>query len=164
MLLGDLISDRYLAIYLQDHLAGATGGLNLARRAAGANEGTELGAHLDAIADEIAEDEERLRAIMDHLDVQPDRLKVGGAWVGEKLGRLKLNGQITTYSPLSRLVELEGLYVGITGKLSLWRNLERAMGERLVQFGLQDLIARAESQRDRVETLRLEVAGDVLTE
>jgi hypothetical protein len=164
MLLEDIISDRYLAIYLQDHLAGATGGLNLARRAAGSNEGTELGAHLAALADEIEEDRGRLLSIMEHLEVEPDRLKVGGAWVGEKLGRLKLNGQITSYSPLSRLVELEGLYVGITGKLSLWRNLERAMGERLVLFGLPDLIQRAEDQQARVETLRLEVAGDVLAE
>ena len=159
-----LISDRYLAIYLQDHLAGATAGLELARRAATANEESELGSELEALATEIEADRDRLRSIMDHLEVGPDHLKVGVAWTGEKLGRLKLNGQLVSYSPLSRLVELEGLYVGITGKLSLWRNLERAMGERLVQFGLQELIERAEDQRERVEGMRLTVAADVLSE
>ena len=34
------MSKKLLSIYLNDHLAGATGGLELARRARGANEGT----------------------------------------------------------------------------------------------------------------------------
>ena len=38
-------------------------------------------------------------------------------------GRLKPNGQLTGYSPLSRVVELEGLALGITGKLALWKAL-----------------------------------------
>ena len=36
-------------------------------------------------------------------------------WVAEKAGRLKLNGSLLTYSPLSRLVELEGLSLGVEG-------------------------------------------------
>ena len=43
---------------------------------------------------------------MDDLGVG-SRAKDGAAWVAEKLGRLKTNGQLTGYSPLSRLVELE---------------------------------------------------------
>ena len=39
-----------------------------------------------------------------------------GGWVAEKAGRLKLNGRVLSYSLLSRLVELEGLIMGITGK------------------------------------------------
>ena len=35
--------------------------------------------------------------------------KNAGAWALEKVGRLKLNGELTSYSPLSRVVELEGL-------------------------------------------------------
>ena len=53
-------------------------------------------------------------------------MKPAVAWIAEKAGRLKLNGQIRGYSPLSRLVELEGLEVGVTGKRSLWQALSRA--------------------------------------
>ena len=43
----------------------------------------------------------------------------------EKAGRLKMNGELFEYSPLSRLVEFEGLTLGVTGKLSLWKVLEQ---------------------------------------
>ena len=36
---------------------------------------------------------------------------------------LKLNGQLLQYSDLSRLLELEGLGLGIHGKMDLWRGL-----------------------------------------
>jgi hypothetical protein len=157
-----LLETRYLAIYLQDHLAGATGGLELARRARDAQAGTPLGDFLAELADEIAEDRDRLEEIMRFCEVGEDRLKVAGAWAGEKVGRLKLNGELTSPSPLSPLIELEGLYVGITGKLSLWRNLERGLGEHLARFDLPTLIERAERQRDGVERHRLEIAAEVL--
>ena len=57
---------------------------------------------------------------MTTLGVGPDRFKVAGAWAGEKAGRLKLNGHLTSYSPQSRVIELEGLVVGVTGKRCLW--------------------------------------------
>ena len=157
-----LLETDYLAIYLQDHLAGSTGGLELARRARDSHSGTELGEFLAGLANEIAEDRERLLEIMSFCDVGEDRVKVAGAWAGEKLGRLKLNGEILSRSPLSSVVELEGLYVGICGKLSLWRNLERAMGEHLARFGLPELIERAERQRDQVEQQRLEIVPATL--
>jgi hypothetical protein len=157
-----LFDGNYLAIYLQDHLAGATGGLELARRARDSHEGTPLGDFLSGLAEEIEQDRERLEEIMRFCGVGEDRLKVAGAWAGEKLGRLKLNGELRKSSPLSAVVELEGLYVGISGKLSLWRNLERAMGEHLARFDLDGLIERAERQRDGVEQERLALVADVL--
>ncbi len=157
-----IFETRYLAIYLQDHLAGATGGLELARRSRDSHSGTPLGDFLAELADEIAEDRDRLEEIMRFCEVGEDRLKVAGAWAGEKLGRLKLNGELLSSSPLSTVIELEGLFVGINGKLSLWRNLERAMGEHLARFDLPALIERAERQRDGVEQQRLELVGDTL--
>ena len=58
---------------------------------------------------------------MGELGVKPDRLKVAAGWTSEKLGRLKPNAQLRGYSPLSPLVELEGLLIGIQGKLAMWR-------------------------------------------
>ena len=54
-----------------------------------------------------------LLATMEALGARVDRLKAAAAWGGEKLGRLKLNGQLRGYSPLSRVVELEGLALGV---------------------------------------------------
>ena len=50
------------------------------------------------------------------LETPRARGSLRGAWTAEELERLKLNGQLAGYSPLSRLVELEGLAVGIEGK------------------------------------------------
>ena len=114
------MNEKYLRIYLQDHLAGSTAGLELARRTSGSNEGTEYGPPLARIADEIESDRRMLQGIMEDLGFGGDRLKNAGAWALEKAGRLKLNGELTGYSPLSRVVELEGLLTGITGKWGLW--------------------------------------------
>src|SRR5881409_3682710 len=106
-----------LAIYLNDHLAAATGALELSRRAAGSNRGGSCGAFLARLGTEIAADRDTLREIMRALEVRVDRLKVLGGWSAEKLGRLKPNGRLVGYSPLSRVIELEMLALGITGKL-----------------------------------------------
>jgi hypothetical protein len=156
---------RYLPIYLNDHLAGATLGVELARRASRENEGTELGDFLRELTREVEEDRESLVALMRSLGVAQSRLKVAGAWTAEKLGRLKLNGEVTGYSPLSRLVELEGLAAGIEGKRSLWRSLEqvRDRDDRLRGVDVSGLAARADSQRERLEPFRLAAAGDALS-
>jgi hypothetical protein len=149
-----------LAIYLNDHLAGSTVGVELARRARGSNAGTELGDFLAELTVEIEEDRATLEEIMDAVGAGRDRLKVTGAWAGEKLGRLKLNGSWLSYSPLSRVVELEGLRLGVEGKACLWRMLRELADPRLSGFDLDALIERAERQRDGLELRRLE-AGRV---
>ena len=155
-----LMNEKYLRIYLQDHFAGSTAGLELARRTRGANEGTEYGPPLAKIADEIDADRRMLQGIMDDLGFGGDRLKNAGGWALEKLGRLKLNGELKGYSPLSRVVELEGLLTGITGKLGLWLALlEVAPSEpRLDADLLGRLRDRAEEQRTTVEGLREKAA------
>src|SRR3954451_16480973 len=142
---------KLLGIYLNDHLAGATVGVELAKRTAGANQGTEFGGPLQQLAAEIAEDRAALRRVMDRLDVRADRVKTTLAWGAEKAGRLKLNGQLRGYSPLSRVVEVEGLITGVTGKLSLWRALQvTAPSEpRLDATDLASLEQRAEEQLQR---------------
>jgi hypothetical protein len=156
------MNEKYLRIYLQDHLAGSTMGLELARRASGANKGSEYGPPLAKIADEIAADRRHLETIISDLGFGSDRLKNVAAWSLEKLGRLKLNGELTSYSPLSRVVELEGLLTGITGKLGLWLALlEVAPSEpRLDATLLERLRDRAEGQRGTVEALRRQAAGE----
>jgi hypothetical protein len=144
------VPNRYLPIYLNDHLAGATLGVELGRRALRQNRDD---AFLQWLVPQLEEDRHALLTLMDDLGVRRSVPKAGGAWLAEKLGRLKLNGHIASYSPLSRLVELEGLASGIDAKLGLWRALSAA--------GVADvdhLADRAREQRERLEPLRLEAA------
>ena len=153
---------KLLRIYVQDHFAGSTAGLNLARRSAGSNMGTTYGDALARIADEIDQDRRTLEAITDELDIPRDQVKNALAWGAERAGRFKLNGQLTGYSPLSRLVELEGLITGISGKISLWRALLELVPQdpRLDAERLQGLIERGEEQRRTVEELRTRAVRD----
>src|SRR5215204_3923964 len=109
-------SDRLLEIYFADHLAASTAGLELARRSARSNAGNATGEFLRRLVIEIEEERETLERLMTQLGLKPSRPKVVAAWVAEKVGRLKLNGQVRGYSPLSRVLELESLAVGIAGK------------------------------------------------
>ena len=153
-----------LAIYLNDHLGGATGGLELARRAAGSNTGSELGRFLARLRDEIEEDRGSLVEAMRRLDVGRDRTKVAAGWLAEKAGRLKLNGQLRGYSPLSRVVELEALALGVGAKLGCWRALDALADARLRDLAIPELIERAERQRDELERFRLDAAREALSE
>jgi hypothetical protein len=152
---------RYIAVYLNDHLAGSTAAVELARRAAGEHDGTELGAFLSRLATEIAEDRTALRRVMKEAGAWPDPAKQTLAWVAEKIGRLKFNGRLRGRSPLSTLVELEALELGVYGKLLLWELLreQRPLGSAAVD--LDDLIGRARSQLDEIETHRRQ-AGTAL--
>jgi hypothetical protein len=154
------VDGRLIAIYLNDHLAGSTGGVELARRALGANRGTPFEAPLERLADELAEDRAALADVMARLAVARDPLKVWAAWAAEKLGRAKLNGRIAGYSPYSRVLELELLGLGVEGKRALWRALERIAGAdaRLTGVDLRALARRAEAQRRLIERERLRAA------
>jgi hypothetical protein len=159
------MDDKLLGIYLNDHLAGATAGCELAKRSLGSNKGTTYEPFLRDLVTEIEEDKRELEHLMDTLGVPRDRLKPVIAWTAEKIGRLKLNGQLTGYSPLSRMVELEGLLLGVTGKRSLWHALQQIAGHdpRLSVTDFDKLITRAEEQLESLEIHRLRAAADALT-
>jgi hypothetical protein len=148
--------DTLLGIYLNDHLAGAAGGVGLARRLAGAD------GHLKRLAAEIEEDRAALRDMMAAVGVPVRQYKVLAAWALEKVGRLKPNGRLLSSSPLSRVVELEAMRLGVEGKAAGWRTL-RARAEhdsRLDRERLDLLIERAERQIDELERLRISAAAE----
>ena len=145
-----------LSIYLQDHLAGSTAGVNLARRFANANEGTPAGRTLAEVASEIEADREALQRLMAALGIPASRAKNAAAWLAERLARLKSNGRLRGEPKLQRLHELETLSLGIAGKLALWEAL-RIVPEvtSLAGIDLDALAERARSQRERVEEERM---------
>ncbi|MDQ4025273.1 MAG: hypothetical protein M3217_07260 [Actinomycetota bacterium] len=154
-----------LSIYLNDHRAGAVAGVELAKRALGNNRGTEYEAFLEQLLADIQEDQATLERIVEGSNLPKSPVKPGLAWAAEKVGRLKLNGAITGYSPLSRLIELEGLRLGVQGKWCLWRSLKEARpeGTAVTDEELDALIERAEAQLDLVEEHRLKAARAALS-
>ena len=149
-----------LRIYLQDHLASATGAVELAKRAYGANRGSEFGPGLAAVCELLVEDRDALLDVMRRLGVGPDRLKVGAAWVAEKAGRLKLNGRWREYSPLSRVVELEGLAMLLLGQRGMWESLAHALADdpRIEAFDAAGRVAGIDEALTRLAELRRRAA------
>lgn len=143
------MASRLLRIYLQDHHAASAGGVALARRALGPSH---------PLAQQIARDRDALERVMGQLAVMPSTLKVGIVRVAELGGRLKLNGRIFQRSPLSSVVELETLVVGVRGKEALWTSLQRA-GIGLEDVDLDALVASARAQGAELEALRLSAAA-----
>jgi hypothetical protein len=157
---------EYLETYLQDHRAGAEAGSDLAHRLADENVGTPYEDFLLGLAQEIEQDVEVLEDIMGRFGVSKSIVKTAGAKVGEKLGRLKPNDQLTGYSPLSRVIELEGLRAGVQGKLSLWDSLSQVAPHdaRLDEDEVASLVAKAESQLAGLREHHAMAAQEAFTE
>lgn len=160
-----MTDQRRLSIYLNDHLARAIARGELARTAANSNEGSELGPFLAELAEEIDQDRESLKRLMKVLEIRRNLAKDAAAWLSEKVGRLKLNGQVIGYSPLSKLIELEGLSFGVNGKLSLWKTLKKLSreDERIDAAEVDRLIEGALSQAITLEEERTKMIGQAFS-
>ena len=151
-----------LEIYLNDHLAGASGGVELARRLRASNrDDAVFGGTLSRVCAEIEADRTVLEQVIKELGYSRSKVKPAAAWIAEKLGRLKLNGQLRGYSPLSRLIELEGLLIGITGKIGLWETLTELGAGEDIAADLEQLTARAAAQRAAIDDLHRVAAAAV---
>ncbi len=154
-------ADDAVRIYPSDHFAGSRAGVDLARRAGRNSTDPKRKATWEEILEEVEADREILRAMLESLDSRPNPVKGLFAWAGVKAGRLKTTGPLSGSSELGQLFELELMYLGVTGKLSLWTNLAAADYPPLREFDFDELIARAESQRDRLEDHRVSLGARV---
>jgi hypothetical protein len=156
--------DRFLRIYLNDHWAGQAAGRSLAQRILGSNRESPLGEYMRDLLGEMDLDAELLREAMRRVGARRDLLKETAALTAERIGRLKPNGRLLSYSPLSRLVELEALSLGVEGKLAGWKVLGELAGRdtRLEGLDFGAAVKRARSQRTRVERFRLVAARRAL--
>ncbi|WP_223837548.1 hypothetical protein [Streptomyces venezuelae] len=154
-----------LTVYLNDHLTGSGGGVRLIRRMAGIHRDTPFGPKLAALAREIEEDQHSLRRIMRDLGVPVSNLREAVGRVAELAGRLKLNGRILSRSPLSDVLELEAMRLGVQGKAACWTSLRTVADgdDRLDAAELDRLLARAEDQVQSLEALRVSRAREVFT-
>jgi hypothetical protein len=154
-----------LRVYLNDHLAGATAGRDLAARCAGRNRGTPLGAFLTELLQEIIEDRAVLERLIVRLGMPIATPKLVFAALLERAGRFKLNGQLVGYSDLARLVELEALCSGVDAKACLWLSLQQLDDPDpvMADVPLDELIARAARQRAGLEEHRQAAARQAFT-
>ncbi len=153
-----------LDIYLNDHLAGSTAGAGLVRRMVSEHGDSPYGDELKALAAEIAQDRQSLFRVVADLGIPVKRYKLYGAWLGEKIGRVKPNGRLLRRSGLSLLVELEALRMAAQGKALLWQALLAAAPQdaRLDAERLEQLLHRARQQGETLETLHERAAAGLL--
>jgi hypothetical protein len=151
---------KLLGIYLNDHLAGSNAGVELARRAQRENPDNAVGRYLVTFIKELEDERTVLQQVMRALGVTRNEVKHLAGWVMEKVARLKANGRLVRYSPLSRMVELEALTIAVIGKRCLWALLERHAknDRRLAGFDFATLIAQAEDQHRTLDRLRLQAS------
>ena len=107
--------------YINDHVAGATAGVNLAQMASEAHRGDEHGAFFGEIASEIKADHDTLERLVDDLGVQRSATKRAAAEVGSKMMAPKFVGGDD--DELNAFITLETLSMGIEGKICMWRAL-----------------------------------------
>lgn len=155
------MSDKSLHIYLNDHMAGARFGSDLARRLA-----ERMGkATMHAVAAEIEEDRQTLQRVLERLGTSRNAIKEATTWVAEKASQVKFSGLTARHREFGLFMALEALSLGIEGKRSLWVALADVADHHpeLNEFDLTALRERAAAQRQVVETERTAAARRAFT-
>lgn len=155
------MTDEVLTTYLQDHLAGALHAIELLKAMRDHFAGEPLGTFASQILAEVEADRDVLARITEGVGGTAGGVKEWGAWFAEKVSRLKLKHG--SADGLGTFEALEFLVLGIHGKWALWRALASiaSFDLRLRGMDFTNLIARAESQHERVEEQRLACAQAV---
>ena len=160
------MANEHLAIYLNDHLSGSVGAIELLEHLQAAYSGTELEHFFAELRSDIEADRQELKRLMGELKITQSSSRKAGAWIAGTLAELKMRVDDSAHGPLRLLESLEAVELGITGKLALWRALiaasevAPALREHL---DYERLATRATEQIERVEAHRLNAAQAALT-
>jgi hypothetical protein len=151
-----------LDTYLNDHIAGATAGTNLAKMAAEEHQTDEHGPFFSEIYSEIQADFETLQQLASALGVDQSATKAALAEVGSKMMGPKFTAGDD--DELNAFVTLETLSIGVEGKVCMWKALKTVEGAypEFKEFDIDDLLARAEGQRAKIEAERQKMAPQAL--
>ena len=158
------MANEHLATYLNDHLAGSVVAIELIESLESSHEGTPVETFVRQLRADIEADQKELQRLMTSLEISESRTRQASAWLTEKLTSLKLRFDDSDDGNLRLFESLEALSLGIEGKLSLWRALS-AVAEASSELRILDydhLLKRAQEQRERVESKRIEVARKIL--
>ena len=160
---GAVAHPELLAVYCNDHIASAAGGIELVSRMIGAHRGSRHEAELRQLLDELRQEKSDLTATARALGLPVRQYKQVAVWVAEKASRLKLNGHLLSRSPLSSLVEFEFLASAVRGKRSGFETLRIAAeaDDRIDKVLFDSLIEQANRQYRWLTDARREVAAEV---
>jgi hypothetical protein len=162
---GPSMADEYLAIYLNDHLAGSIVALELLQHLERTYSGGPVERFAADLRADIEADRLQLRQLMERLGIAESRARQATAWMAEKMTLIQLRLDDWAGGEFRLFEALEALSLGIEGKKALWTALDEASvnAPALQTLDYATLIARAHDQRDRVEAQRMETATSVLT-
>lgn len=143
-----------LGLYMADHVAGATTGIERIKRMARAYADTPHSAALTAMVQEFRAERRVYYEVMDRFDLSRRSYRQVIAWAGEKAGRLKLNGAICRTSPMTPVLESELMRAAVLGKIGGWQTLTAYHQELRMPLGtLEQLIAQAERQIEQLSAM-----------
>lgn len=152
---------RLPQIYLDDHAAVAAATYALIGRMIRSGGHSDYAGLLVDIRGEITGDRRRIEECLRAMGAKPSRVKLGLAWLAERGGRLKLNGRVLAPSPLTPLLELEGLGLALEAHRALWRSMERR-GPDAERDEFRSRADRVERRMREIEDLRLQAADAAL--
>jgi hypothetical protein len=158
---GAVAHPELLAVYCNDHIASAAGGIELVIRMIGVHRGSRHEAPLRQLLDELRQEKSDLTATARALGLPVRQYKQMAVWVAEKASRLKLNGHLVSRSPLSDLVEFEFLASAVRAKRSGFETLRIAaeVDARIDRVLVDGLITQANRQYHWLTDARREVAA-----
>jgi hypothetical protein len=158
------MADEHLATYLNDHLAGSVVAVELMENLEAIYADTPVAEFIARLRADVEADRVELKVLMGRLQISESRTRKASAWLTEKFTELKLRLDDSTHGDLRLFESLEALSLGIEGKRSLWLALAAAaeVSPKLRIADYERLKQRAEEQRSRVETKRIEVAKAAL--
>ena len=159
------MADEAMDVYLNDHLAGAMLGSNLAEQIRSRNEDTPLGELMQSLAPQIEEDRQTLIGLMQRMGTSKSAVKQAGAWVAEKASRAKFAGLTSDEPQLGTFMAVESLALGVLGKLSMWKALAQVADQHpaITSVDLDELTHRAQTQYDLLERERLAASRRALS-
>ena len=112
---------------------------------------------MSSLAPQIEEDRKTLVDLMDRMGTSKNPVKQATTWLAEKATRPKFSGLTSGGPKVGTFMALENLMLGVEGKASLWKVLKELPDRYgpLKSVNLEDLIERAEAQRNTLERERI---------
>lgn len=158
--------DSNLARYLNDHLAGSSGAVDLIGTLAEAADDPQEADFFHSLRVMVEEDRDLLKGLLEKIGHTDSGILQAAGNLTAKAGRLKLMWEGLEPGELGMLEALEMLCLGIQGKRLLWEMLAglRPWVPEWSDVDFAALALEAITQRDAVEEYRIQAGIDALIE
>jgi len=157
--------EQELERYLNDHLAGSSGGLLMIGHLIDTLEDPQAVDFFRQLETDVEEDRRLLEHLLTTVGLQPSGMLKTAGNLTARVGFLKLMWEGFEPGRLGLLEALEMLALGVQGKRLLWRALQE-IAPAYPEWGkinFVDLEREAIRQRDGVEAWRVEAARETFT-